>query len=343
MDRLPIVLLTGFLGAGKTTLLNALLRTPQMRDTAVLVNEYGEVGIDQALIQLSGAEVILLDNGCICCSIREGLAATLLDLIDKRDRGEVPAFQRVVIEASGLASPFPIIHLVVDDAQVAQRYGMQLLLTVVDAKHALVWLDSRAEAVDQVVAADAIWISKTDLAPAGQQAETRLRIGSLNRGATLLSADRQTDWNELLQACAEDLHEPSLQPRLGWRRLARLDHGLDCSCCARSPLLPGVPGHSIVSCCVIRSAPLRWDVVGSWLEDIMQTLDGQLLRIKGIVCIEGDEARPWVIHGVQDWLSAPEPMAAWPSGDRVSKVVFIGRALEHDDLDARLSALEAAQ
>ena len=331
-ERWPVVLLTGFLGSGKTTLLNSLLLDPAMAGTAVLVNEFGEVGIDHALIQQACGDVVLLENGCICCTVREGLAAALLELADKRDEGAVPPFERIVIETTGLADPIPIMKLLVEDADVSHRYGLLQVLTVADATCGMESLDAQPEALAQVAPADCIWISKGDLATPAESAALQARVERLAPGASVLSSARATDRSLLVLACSESLTAAPVQRRLGWARVARAEHGLDCICCPRRPLLTALPHARIQSRCVSRSGPLRWDVLGAWLEMLMQTCGSDILRMKGIVCIEGDEEAPWAIHAVQGHLCAPERLAAWPGADRLSRLVFIVRDCADDAL-----------
>jgi len=339
-ERFPVILLTGFLGSGKTTLLNKLLRDPAMAATAVLVNEFGEVGIDHALIQQACGDVVLLENGCICCTVREGLAAALLDLAEKRDRGEVPAFERIMIETTGLADPIPIIQLIVGDSEVAQRYGLLQVLTVIDATCGMTSLDAQPEAMSQLTAADCLWISKPDIAADGQVEALWTRLEALNPAASLLSAARARDQASLVRACGGSLASASLDRRLGWSRLAHTTHGLDCACCARRPLLPALAHRRIQSTCIVRSAPLRWDVIGPWLEMLMQTRGDQILRLKGIVCIEGDEDRPWAIHAVLGHTCAPERLAKWTGEERLSRLVFIVQDLDTDDGEIERSLAE---
>jgi len=350
-ERWPVILLTGFLGSGKTTLLNSLLRDPAMAGTAVLVNEFGEVGIDHALIQQACGDVVLLENGCICCTVREGLAAALLELADKREEGTVPPFQRIVIETTGLADPIPIMTLLVDDADVSHRYGLLQVLTVADATCGMVSLDAQPEALAQVAPADCVWISKADLASPAESAALQARIELLAPGASVLSSASATDRGLLLLACSESLAAAPIERRLGWARLAQAEHGIACTCCPRRPLLTALPHARIHSRSVVRSAPLRWDVLGPWLEMLMQARGSDILRLKGIVCIEGEEEAPWAIHGVQGHLCAPERLPRWPGADRFSRLVFIVRdcadaasaTVEPEDMSRSLAEFEVQQ
>jgi G3E family GTPase len=350
-ERWPVILLTGFLGSGKTTLLNSLLRDPVMAGTAVLVNEFGEVGIDDALIQQACGDVVLLENGCLCCTVREGLAAALLELADKRDDGRVAPFKRIVIETTGLADPIPIIKLLVEDADVSYRYGLLHVLTVADATCGMASLGTQPEALAQLAPADCVWISKADLATVAEADALQRRVALLVPGATVLSSARPGDRIVLVTGCGASFDDTAVTRRLGWERLARAAHGIDCVCCPRRPLLPALEHPRIYSRCVVRSTPLRWDVLGPWLEMLMQTRGSDILRLKGIVCIEGDEEAPWAIHGVQGHLCAPVRLAAWPGMDRLSRLVLIGRDGgaeappdgDSDDLGGSLAEFEVQQ
>lgn len=188
--RTPVSLLTGFLGSGKTTLLGRLIRHPGMADTAVIINEFGEIGLDHHLVEAVSGEAVLLASGCVCCTIRDDLAATLRELHDKRERGEIPAFRRVVIETTGLADPAPIIHSLLRHADVRQLYALDSVISTIDAVNAEAQLDRQPESVKQAAVADRLVLTKTDLVDEARTEALLGRLARLNPGADVVRADR---------------------------------------------------------------------------------------------------------------------------------------------------------
>jgi G3E family GTPase len=328
----PVTLLTGFLGAGKTTLLNRLLRRPELAGTAVLVNEFGEIGLDHLLVETLDADTVLLNAGCLCCTVRGDLARALRNLVPRVQAGEV---RRVVIETTGLADPAPILHTLMGEAAIAVRYRLDGVVTVVDAVHAAGQLDAQPEAVRQVAVADRLVLTKTDLAdPAGVAALTA-RLRGLNPAAPLLTAVR----GELDPAALLDC---GLFDAAG--KVADVKAWLDAEAFAG-------PAHHhhhdvnrhdgrIQAFCLTWDRPLRWQGFGTCLEMLIATRGESLLRVKGILNLEGQD-RPVAIHGVQHLFHEPVLLPGWPAGDdRRSRVVFITRDLDRRTLADALQAFE---
>ena len=328
-DRLPVMLLTGFLGSGKTTLLNAWLRTAELENAAVIVNEFGDVGIDHALIASSTDNLIELSTGCLCCTVRGDLVDTLRELIEKRTSGEVRAFDRLVIETTGLADPGPVIQALMT-LPVAKRYRLRQVVTTVDAMVGLSTLDRHAEALKQAAVADEIVITKTDLAK-GEPDALGERLRALNPGANFHSSSlaRMPMPSDLAKA---DIYDPATKGAevLSWLNAEAYSgdrHGHDDDHAHRLD----VNRHSddIGSFCLEYDQPLEWEHVANWLDALVMAHGEDLLRVKGILHIVGRK-EPIVVQAVQHLFHPPITLPEWPNGDRRSQIVFITRGLSRE-------------
>lgn len=345
-DPIPVTLLTGFLGAGKTTLLNTLLHDPAAGRVAVVVNEFGETGLDHDLIEEAAEDVVLMPAGCICCSIRGDLSKTLTSLLARRVRGEL-AFDRVVIETTGLADPGPIYHTLLVDPVLAPNYALDGIVTAVDAVLGAATLDRHAEAQAQVAMADRIVLTKTDLADAGMMQALAARLDRLNPAVRRITADKGAvpsaalfNLGVLRRAMAPDhaltwLAAPEPDPLGGLsglgpqRKQATIDLG-------------GPSHHAsddrIATASITLEGPIPASVFDFWLDTLIGLRGPNILRMKGIVHIE-DVPRPFVFHGVQHIFEPPVPLKTWPEGDRISRVVVIARDIPKADLEAGLAVL----
>lgn len=326
-DRLPVTLLTGFLGSGKTTLLNSWLRSPELVGAAVIVNEFGAVGIDHALIASSNDNTIELSTGCLCCTVRGDLVDTLRELIVRREKNEVRAFDRVVIETTGLADPAPVIQALMT-FPVSRRFRLHQVVTTVDAVNGGQTLAQHPESVKQAAVADEIVITKTDLG------NTRLddalnEIRRLNPGARihLSSPGKMPSPSDLATV---DIYDPSTKTPdvAAWlnaeAHAAGDRHG-------HSHHAHDINRHSadIASFVLEFDEPLRWEHVAHWLDALVIGHGNDLLRVKGILNIAGRE-RPIVVQAVQRLFHPPFELPAWPDGARKSRIVFITRRLPRD-------------
>ena len=318
-ERIPVSLLTGFLGSGKTTLLNHWLRQPELADAAVIVNEFGEVGIDHALIASSDDRTIELSTGCLCCTVRGDLVDTLRELHTRRNRGEVRPFRRVMIETTGLADPAPVVQALMT-MPVVRRFRLGRIAATLDAVHGMDTLDRHAEAVKQVAVADAIVVTKADLAPGASEALIS-RTASLNPGASLHRSKpgAQPSFDDVFRGGAFD---PSAKPQevVAWLNAdaheTAHNHGRD------------VNRHDahIASFCIRLSEPVEWEHLAAWLDALVIAHGADLLRVKGIVNVAG-HARPIVVQAVQTLFHPPTELPGWPAGPKESRIVFITRDL----------------
>ncbi len=323
------LVLTGFLGSGKTTLLGHLLRQPGFSRTAVIINEFGEIGLDHELIEASEDSVIELQTGCLCCKIRNDLATTLHDLLQRRDDGRITAFDRVVIETSGLADPAPILQTLMTDAAIASRIVLGGVVTTVDAVNGTDTLYREEISVKQVAVADRLILTKTDLAGPAQPALMR-RLEALNATAPVVAVQHgEVDPQSLFGGHLYDPLTKSLdvQAWLGAEAHAHA-HALD-------------HHHGIDSFALVRHEPVRAVALTLFLEAIAEHCGADLLRLKGIVNILESPDRPAVIHGVQHVFHPPSWLPGWPSDDRRSRIVFITRGIPRGFVEALLDAIES--
>ena len=332
----PVTVLTGFLGSGKTTLLNHLLADPGMADTAVVINEFGEVAIDHLLVETSLENAVVLQSGCICCTVRGDLVDTLADLDAKRARGAIPGFSRVAIETTGLADPAPILHTLATDPMVAPRYHLGHVVTTVDAVHGEGQLDAHREAVKQAALADVILLTKTDLADAAAVAALDARLARLNPGAGIVPVVAgRIGPDDLFGRLAGD---PRANPEMlrDWLEADAFEaphHGHDHHHHDRNR-----HDDAIRAFCLTLDRPVPWEALTRWLASITSLRGRDLLRMKGVVAVEG-EPGPVVVQGVQHLVHPPARLRAWPDSDHRTRIVFITNGIPESALRASLAAL----
>ncbi|WP_413203788.1 CobW family GTP-binding protein [Rhodospirillum sp. A1_3_36] len=349
MSLLPVTVLTGFLGAGKSTLLNKLLRHPDMGETAVIINEFGEVGLDHLLVRRVDEDVVLLNSGCLCCTVRSDMVDALRELFLKRVRNEVPEFQRVVIETTGLADPAPIIHTLMTDPLVGAHFRMDGVVTLVDAVNGDNQLDRQREAVKQAAVADRIVLTKTDIATTEAVEALRNRLHALNPAAPLLEAvSGEIDPSALID-CGLFTTEDKAPDVARWlneeayAEKAEEGHGQhdhDHGHHHHGHHHHDVNRHDshISSFCVTVDDPIEWELFVSAMELLISSKGEDLLRVKGILNVVGQEY-PIAVHGVQHVFHPPVPLPEWPSTERASKIVFITRDLDKETVDSLLGAI----
>ena len=311
--KTPVVLVTGFLGSGKTTLISRLLEHPDTGETAVIVNELGEIGIDHHLLRRVDERTVLLANGCVCCVLRGDLADELRDLLDRRDLGEVPHFDRVVVETTGVADPTPIVMTLLSDPVVRNHYELQSVVATVDGVHGL----RGPESVKQVVIADRLVITKPDVALPEAGEALGVQLAALNPAAAVRSAafgDIEPAW--LFDGATRDPRD--LEVGGGSTR----DHA-----------------HEMHSC-VLFLDEVDWIAFGLWLTMLLHARGQEILRVKGLLNV-GAEG-PVLVNCVQHAVHPPVHLDAWPDDDRRSRLVFIGEGFTVDELTASLAAFDHA-
>jgi len=337
-ERFPVSLITGFLGSGKTTLLNRVLRHDAMKDSAVVINEYGEVGLDHLLVERVDGEVAVLASGCICCTIRSDLEETLRALLARRDRGEVPPFRRILVETTGLADPAPIVQLLLNNPLVSHFLRLDTIVTTVDAVNAVHQLDRQYEAVKQVALADRLLITKRDLVD--NIAALELCLSRLNPGARIESVVHgEIDPARLFGAGLVDPEKKRVDVER-W-----LNEQAFAGSCEAAHEHAGHAHHghdaSIISFMLAFDEPLDWMAVSHWLSHLRRTRGEDLLRVKGILNLRG-EPTPVAIHGVHHVFHPPVALPEWHDADRRSRIVFITRGIARQDVLALWQAGRAA-
>jgi G3E family GTPase len=322
------LVLTGFLGSGKTTLLGHLLRQPGFSRTAVIINEFGEIGLDHDLLEASEDNLIELQTGCVCCKIRNDLATTFHDLLRRRDEGRIAPFTRLVIETSGLADPAPVLQTLMTDPVIAGRIVLGGVVTAIDAVTGADTLEREEVSVKQAAMADRLVLTKTDITgPIPLSLATKLR--ALNATAPVLAAQRgQIDPACLFDGRVYDPLTKSLDAQT-WLRAEAVSH-------EHAP-----QNHNVDTYAIVRRDPIRAVTLTLFLEALSEHCGADLLRLKGIVNILESPDRPAVIHGVQHVFHPPSWLARWPSDDRHSRIVFITRGVPRAWVHALLEGLDA--
>lgn len=337
--RIPVSVITGFLGSGKTTLLNYLVHHPGMGETAVIVNEFGEIGLDHELIEKSDENTILLGSGCLCCTVRGDLVNTLGDLSVRRLKEEVPPFKRVVIETTGLADPAPILHTLMS-VPVVGRYCLDSVITTVDAVNGFSTLLSHQEAVKQAAMADRLLITKSDLSGHEKADQLIDRLRELNPASPAVCVlNGEIDPAELFAEISFNPDTKTEEVRQ-WLKAEQYDE-------AKSQLHDADKQHtahhhdvnrhndSIESFCLTFDEAQDWQVIALWLDSLVANQGEKLLRVKGMVDIKG-VSQPVVIHAVQHLFHPPVQIKAWPEGRRQSRIVFITSDLPQADVESAL-------
>ena len=312
--KTPVVLVTGFLGSGKTTLISRLLEHPDMGETAVIVNELGEIGIDHHLLRRVDERTVLLSSGCVCCVLRGDLADELRDLLDRRDAKEVPPFKRVVVETTGVADPVPIVMTLLSDPVVRHHYELESVVATVDGVHGL----RGPESLKQVAVADRLVITKADIATPAGRAGLEEQLAHLNPTAQVRAAafgEIAPDW--LFDGAVRDPRDLELGADLGHR-----EHGHD------------------LHACVLFLEEVDWTAFGLWLTMLLQARGQDILRVKGFLNVGGDG--PVLVSCVQHAVHPPLHLDEWPDEDRRSRLVFIGRGVAAAELEASLRAFDRA-
>lgn len=338
----PVILLTGFLGSGKTTLLQRLLQDPSMEGAAVLINEFGEVGLDHHLLDRIDDNVVLLKSGCICCTVRGEVAEALSNLDSLRARGEI-AFDRVVIETTGLADPYPVLQTLTAHPVLRSHFTNGGVLTTVDAVNATLQVDHRAEAVRQIAAADRIVLTKTDLADPAQEQALRARLTRINPAAQIMTTQ------EPVEAILGGFGPASFAAALVGVKSHANAHSHECGPTCDHEGHDHRHHHShhaghhldetlgVTSFSLVIDGAIDWTMFGTWLTLLLHKHGDRIFRVKGILALEGED-RPIAIHGVQHLVHVPTHMSHWPEGPRQSRIVFILEGLSPEQIRRSFAA-----
>jgi G3E family GTPase len=332
-ERPPVSIVTGYLGSGKTTLLNRLLRDPALSNTAVIINEFGEIALDHLLVAAPSENMVLLANGCICCAVRGDLVGTLDELARKRDRGDAPPFDRVLIETTGLADPVPVLQTLITDPDVGPRYRLDGVVTLVDAVHGAGQLDAHREAVKQAALADRLLLTKCDVAAAETVAALEERLARLNPAAGRHRVAR----GEIAPA---KLFGAALERGEGGALGAWLGHATYSSGAgAPTRFVGGARGpheSSVKAFALYLDEPVTEAGLAAWLHLLASMRGANLLRMKALLNVEG---RPVAVHAVQTLIDEPVTLDDWPDSERRSRLVFITRDIARVDIERTLDAL----
>lgn len=350
--RIPVRILTGFLGSGKTTVLNRALRSPELGRTLIIINEFGEMSLDHHLAATSDDAVVVLENGCLCCTVRSDLVGTMNALYHDREAGRIPAFDNVVIETSGLAEPGPILQAFLSEPTLDGLYTVAGVVAIVDAVHGPKTWDEHDEAVRQVALADTVLMSKLDLADdADRERSLRAEIARMNPTAVVSRVDDPAlSVGALLSTHGFDPARPDADPR-PWLRadaLAGRDHAHDHTHCDH-PIHDHGHDHDhdrhlrdrgIENFVLVRDEPLTREALQFLLDGIGQNLGANLLRVKGLVNVAEEPGRPAVIQGVQHLLHTMTWLDRWPDGDTRTRIVFITQGVARAHLTEMIELLD---
>lgn len=346
-DRIATTLLTGFLGSGKTTLLNTLLRDPLFAETAVIVNEFGEIGIDHLLVERANEDIIELTSGCLCCTMRGDLVDTLTTLLDKISNGEIQQLRHIIIETTGLADPAPIVQLFLSHPLLIPSFALSGVITTIDAKHGLATLDQFEEAHKQVIFADQLVLTKVDLVSEQKQHANLLQNLRLdNKNAEIIESRRFTAQDVIACDIFNRSNKDADLPR--WLTLEENDtqtnyaadhqHATSDNAIDEISLRHGHHKNFVQTFALTYHQPTKLAAVEGFIDALAAQFGNNILRVKGIVAIREDIDRPLIIHGVQGHYHPPVQLCGWPDNQLQTRLVFITTKIERAKVENLLRA-----
>jgi G3E family GTPase len=333
VSPIPVIVLTGFLGSGKTTLLQHLLETEDGRRAAVLINEFGEISLDHLLVKSVSGSTVVLQNGCVCCSVRSELRAGLRELIDGMAKGEVPPFDRIVIETTGLADPVPVVQTIAVDPMLRNQLRLASLVSTVDALNGIEQIDNQYEAMRQAATADRLVITKTDLSNEWQIDKLQQRLMKINPMAPISRSPGNAHlWNKIVGSDPSDPQSRTAEARVVSRAAEKLRSE------AWSTLPPAKTHHlhSIASFALRICEPIDWSPFVIWLSLLVHRHGREVLRIKGLLDVPGAKG-PISLNAVQHFIHPPVHLDEWPDDDHTSRLVFIVQGLEEAAIRSSLT------
>jgi G3E family GTPase len=334
LSPIPVIVLTGFLGSGKTTLLQRLLQTEDGRRVAVLINEFGEISLDHLMVKNVSGSTVVLQNGCVCCSVRSELRAGLRELIDGRAKGEVPPFDRIMIETTGLADPVPVVQTITVDPMLRNHLRLVSLISTVDALNGLEQIDTQDEAKRQAATADRLVVTKTDLSDERQIGKLQRRLAQINPMAPVTRVPSNANlWNQLL---GSDLSDPQLREAEA-RTVSHAAETLESKAWGTAQTAAkSHHSHSIVSFALRVREPIDWSPLVVWLSLLVHRHGRKVLRIKGLLDVPGAKG-PISLNAVQHFIHPPVHLDAWPDDDHTSRLVFIVQGLDEAAIRSSLA------
>ena len=341
-NRIPVIMITGFLGSGKTTLLQKLLSSPELSNTAVLMNEFGEVGLDHHLIEKTEESIVTLINGCICCTIREDLSVAIKDLVKRREKHQIPYFDRLVVETTGLADPIPIIHTLTTEPGVMEYFEFTTVITTVDAINGVSTLSNYPEAEKQVALADHIVITKEDLVDNSNLGAVTARIKFLNPSATMLVLpSMRIDPKVFLDSNDYNFSNngSSVRSWMDHEEFESTERFSDAT--ANGQRLGASHTKRITSFCLTFDKNMNWTAFGVWMTMLLHSRGEDVLRVKALINADDMEG-PVVFHGVQHIVHPPIHLDNWPDEDKRSRIVFIVRGISREEVETSLLAFNSS-
>ena len=346
-QRVPVTLLTGFLGSGKTTLLSRAINHPELARTVVVINEFGDVSLDHSLVAASNDNIVVLENGCMCCTVRGDLLATLTELHAARTASEIPQFDQVIIETSGLADPAPVMQALLSEPALESQYRLARIIATFDAVNGPKTLTHHDESVRQIAMADHILITKLDMVT-GEDANGALErhitsLRAVNPAATIDQVP--TDGSAIVTLLRQRGFDPkhSSEQALQWLNAqAYLSHEHDHDCNEHDCHEHALHHHlqDIASFCFVREEPIAREALHLLLTSLENNLGSNLLRVKGLINIAEEPGRPVVVQGAQHLLHNLTWLNAWPDADQRTRIVFIAQGIARDAVVEMIELLE---